>query len=135
MGMQASPRLREPTINLEEGTTKEHLEMADSKISFTTPNSGITTTPELEFNLVTKFNGPGGKDIKVSGTRRCPHKGKPQEDRRTLRPISFYKALEKLAQAELTWVEIVVLVLYTGPLYVLCSGILRGRGTCGKVNY
>ena len=31
------------------------------------------------------------------------------------------------------WIEIVVLIFYTGPLFVLYNGVLRGFGDCGEV--
>jgi len=36
-------------------------------------------------------------------------------------------------KARLTRVEVVVLVLYTGPMFLLYNGILRGFGNCGEV--
>ena len=36
-------------------------------------------------------------------------------------------------KARLTRVEVVVLVLYTGPMFLLYNGILRGFGHCGEV--
>ena len=36
-------------------------------------------------------------------------------------------------QARLTRVEVLVLILYTGPMFVIYNGILRGFGTCGAV--
>lgn len=52
---------------------------------------------------------------------------------RTIRPLSFYSGLDMVKDSSLTWIEIMILVLYTGPMFVLYSGILRGFGDCGVV--
>ena len=52
---------------------------------------------------------------------------------RTIRPISYYEGLDMVAKAGRTWVEILVLVLYTGPMLVLYNDIIRGVGPCGEV--
>ena len=76
----------------------------------------------------------GGDDVQVNGTRRCNTKGGAiQKDVRTLRPISYYEKTKTVIDTKLTWIEIVVVILYTGPLFVLYNGVLRGFGTCGEV--
>ena len=43
-------------------------------------------------------------------------------------------SLQKIVkEAKLRRVEVVVIVLYTGPMFVLYNGILRDFGTCGAV--
>ena len=86
----------EPRTDLAEGTLKEHLETLDADIEFTTMNYGITTTPKLEYNLVTTHAGPSGDGIQISGTRLCPKKGVAQEDWITLRPIQSYLYTEEV---------------------------------------
>lgn len=125
----------EPHEDLSVGVRTEHLEMPDSRMDFTTQNYGITTTPELEYTLVTRYDGAGGDNIEIAGTRRCPNaRSQMQGDRRTLHPLSHYEASEVVRQAGLQRVEISVLVLYTGPMRMLYMGFLRGSGFCGAVD-
>lgn len=50
-------------------------------------------------------------------------------DERAIRPVSYFEELPIVKQVGLTWLEILVVVLYTGPLFVLYNGILRGAPT------
>ena len=45
---------------------------------------------------------------------------------------SLHRALDARHRAD-GLVEVVVIVLYTGPMFVLYNGILRDFGTCGAV--
>ena len=85
-------------------------------------------------------------------TRGPLKEGQVGEDKRVIRMLAFYGVFgndgklvsEELSnqdsplqitvkRARLTRVEVVVLVLYTGPMFVLYNGILRGFGNCGEV--
>jgi len=125
----------EPRDNLTKGVELEHVDMQDSKLGFTTGNYGITTYPKLEHELIANYTDKGGTDVAVTGTRRCStEEGVPAVDERTIRPVSYFEELPIVKQVGLTWLEILVVVLYTGPLFVLYNGILRGFGCCGCVD-
>lgn len=67
----------------------------DSEEHFTTNNYRITTTPKVEYELIAHFGDTGGHNIQVQGTRHCSRDGGvPQEDLRTIRPISYFQQLE-----------------------------------------
>lgn len=138
----------EPNIDIKAGVRKEHAEMADSEVPFTTSNYGITTTPKMEYTVVVGFADEGGPHTKVPGTRRCNSKTEQmvvetrrcsirgeeiQEDVRTLRPIHYYQEMEVVKKVGLIWVEIVSTILYTGPMFIMYNAILRGVGFCGEV--
>lgn len=60
----------------------------DSEEHFTTNNYRITTTPKVEYELIAHFGDTGGH-------RHCSRDGGvPQEDLRTIRPISYFQQLE-----------------------------------------
>ena len=46
--------------------------------------------------------------------------------------LLLYHAMESVVQVSLTWIELVVVVMYTGPLVVLHNGILSGFGFLGE---
>ena len=130
-------------------------------VPFSTSNYGITTTPWNEYllaksggrgcakRLVTTGDGSEVEKTVVSGTARCGVDGE-QHDLRVLRPLQDYGSWSKdgvlesreerdqdsevqriVKRAGLTQVEVVVVICYTGPLFVLYNGVVRGFGTCG----
>ena len=57
---------------------------------------------------------------KVAGeAERCTRSGERQEGKRALRPVSYCSAMDMLKSAGLACIEIVVVVLYTGPMLIL----------------
>jgi hypothetical protein len=78
----------------------EHCDSSDSEVSFCTTNYGITTTPADEWRITTT------RDASLADMRH---------DRRLPDIHELHKS--KAAQdAGLTLVEIIMLVLYTGPM-------------------
>ena len=73
--------------------------------------------------LVAGFTEPGWDNVKVSGTRRCTRKDVAQKDKRRLCPIGLLFQFGGSESAGLFWVEILVLIMYTGPMLVLYNGI------------
>ena len=63
-------------------------------------NYGVLTTPRAEYELVIS----GGKGLK-------------EGDARVLRPLEYYDDLETVKDAGLTRVEIVIVIMYTGPMF------------------
>ena len=78
-------------------------------------NYGVLTTPRAEYELVIS----GGKGLK-------------EGDARVLRPLEYYDDLETVKDAGLTRVEIVIVIMYTGPMFqVRASGVdARGMHVC-----
>ena len=73
-------RCGEPDADLEAGMRKEHTELADADVKFSTSNYGITTTPRTEFELVASYMSgsseceaapEGGAGVVAKGTRGC----------------------------------------------------------------
>ena len=97
----------------------------------------------------------GGKEVvhvTVASTRGAFIEGKEHEDMRVVRPLEEYgdfredgllescepldhdTSLQKLIKAAgLVRIEVIVLILYTGPMFLIYNGILRGFGACGEV--
>ena len=146
----------EPTANLELGVKREHTTLATCDKKFSTANYGVTTTPQVEYTLVVEggagMRRVGGGAVEVKGTRRSPQGGNPQKDERVLRPLEDYGVFREdgsledvvprdhdsqvqllVKRAGLTRVEVVVVILYTGPMFLIYNGILRGFGACGAV--
>lgn len=124
----------EPHVNLKDGVFKEHIEKSDAETPFTTQNYGITTCPRIEYKFIAEYSDPGGDAITVPSIRRCiSQDGAAQQDVRRVFPIEHFLELEVVKKVQLTWVEILAVVLYTGPLFVIYNGILRGSGFCGEV--
>ena len=109
-------RVGEPHADIAEGMRKEHMCSRDANIPFTTSNYNLTTTPSKEWKLV--VNGGAGLE-----------KG----DVRVLRPLAYYAQLESVKRAGLTPFEIIAIILYTGPMFQIYNGMLRGFGHCGVV--
>ena len=109
-------RVGEPRADIKTGIAKEHLESGDADIPFKTSNYGIVTTPRQEYLLVVS----GGEGLKKGDTR-------------VLNKLEYYEALQTAKEAGLTRPEITAVILYTGPMFVIYNGRLRGFGHCGEV--
>ena len=112
-------RLGAPRPNIAEGIKKEHTESADADIEFTTGNYGITTTPRIEYQLVTEATTTDWSDPRI--------KGRGAE--RVVRPLEWYGKFDEktgvltkrvdttpevVVKASLTLMEIIAIILYTG---------------------
>lgn len=106
-----SDRVGAAPADVAKGVEKEHLKSGDCDIRFRTGNYGILTTPRTEYELVIS----GGKGLK---------KG----DERVLRPLDYYTDRETVKGAGLTPVEIVMLVMYTGPMFQVRARRVDARG-------
>jgi hypothetical protein len=99
---------------------------------------------------LTLADGTKAERVVMKGTTRCHKNGPRQTDLRVLRPLSYYgdftpdgwlvsmeecdgdTLVRKLVKkAQLSRPEIVVIICYSGPLFILYNGVLRGFGTCG----
>jgi hypothetical protein len=78
--------------------------------TFTSSNYGLTTCPRLEWTYVVDGVSPP-EDAMGHG--------------RVLQSIDSLMALEVASQAALTRAEVIALVLYTGPMFVIYNTILR----------
>ena len=96
-----------PNTNWLEGMRLEHLRNRDE---FLTANNNITTTAEAEWGYVVEGKVPSGGHM--GGNRRLPN-------------IDELLLLEDSVKAGLTRAEVIALVLYTGPMYMLYNTVLR----------
>jgi hypothetical protein len=94
---------------------EEHTQRPDSHVEFSTPNSGLTTTPAKEWQVVI-LGGSGctpvpGKDdgVIVTGTRGCCKDGTTQSDLRVVRTMKHYGDFG--ADGRLKWGEDDVVVV------------------------
>ena len=99
-----------PHARLWEGMEAEHCKRQDSKDEFNPGNYDTTTTPSLEWLVVT--NDSKRQEASV-GPRLVRAYEEVMED-------SIVK------QAKLRKEEIVALILYTGPMFVKYNAVLRG---------
>jgi hypothetical protein len=102
-----------PQLNFKIAMRQEHCERAGCDVEFTTNNYHITTTPKNEWNYVVNGVAPPFKDM---GEGRC------------IVPIDeLYQKEQKWAKegTGLTEVELIAVVLYTGPMFQVYNGILR----------
>ena len=91
----------------------EHCSLGGHSVPFTTSNYKITTTPEQEWLYIV------GDD---KGQRMpCPDMG---HERRIV-PIEELLQRPLAKKAKLTRAEMIAVVLYTGPMFVVYNGILR----------
>lgn len=103
-----------PHLNFLPAMEQEHCGRGDSQLPFTTSNYGLTTCPADEFRAVLAV------DAAVSaGPRRMP-------DYREL------AASERSRRAGLTEVEVVAIVLYTGPMVRLGRRVPLGSMGPGR---
>jgi hypothetical protein len=103
--------------------------------------------------MMTDHNGKTWEKTVVTQTVRSRQRdGEVPEDLRVLRPIQDYGNFredgrlesfetsdtdtilqKKVKKTGLTRMEIIALVLWTGPCFMLYNGLLRGFGNCGEV--
>ena len=100
---------------------------------------------------LTLGDGSKAERVVMKGTTRCRRNGQRKQDLRVLRPLSYYGDFKEdgwlvsreecdtdtpvrklVKKANLSRPEIVVIICYSGPLFILYNGLLRGFGTCGK---
>jgi hypothetical protein len=81
--------------------TAEHCSKAGASKDFTSSNYGITTNPQREWLIVV-------------GTLQCPRNQMAYG--RKIQPISSLVASDGAQRAGLSEVEIIAVVLYTGPM-------------------
>ena len=91
----------------------EHCSWGGHSYEFKTPNYQVTTTPRKEWLYIVGDD----KGKRVS----CPDMGHER------RIVSIEELLERplAKRAKLTRAEMIAVVLYTGPMYVVYNGILR----------
>ncbi len=100
-------------MDFEKAMRAEHCSQAGHSHRFTTPNYKISTTPRQEWLYIV------GDD---KGERQpCPDMG---HERRII-PISELQKRPLAEKAALTREEMIAVVMYTGPMFVVYNGILR----------
>jgi hypothetical protein len=101
---------------------------------------------------LTLDDGTNAERIVIKGTKRCRKNCQRQPDLRVLRSLSYYGDFKEdgwlvsreerdtdtpvrklVKKANLSRPEIVVIICYSGPLFILYNGVLRGFGSCGAV--
>jgi hypothetical protein len=88
-------------LDFEKAMEAEHCAGPGSTHEFTTRNYGITTCPSKEWNI-------------VISKKECPLADK--EHGRHIPRVEELLVLTKAKEAKLRYVEVIALVLYTGPL-------------------
>jgi ankyrin repeat protein len=101
-------RIGSPNMKFKEAMCSEHTILEGSGRTFTSGNYKITTQPKNEWAYV------------VDGTK-CPDMGHGREIRR----ICDLMKLPLAKKAELKEEEMIAIVLYTGPMFVIYNAILR----------
>jgi 5-hydroxyisourate hydrolase-like protein (transthyretin family) len=102
-----------PSLDFERAMRSEHCSLGGHSFEFTTRNYQVTTKPHLEWLYVV------GDD---RGQRRpCPDMGHG----RRLVPVEQLMERPLAKRAKLTRAEMIAVVLYTGPMFVVYNGILR----------
>jgi WD40 repeat protein len=101
-------RVGMPHLNFKNAMRQEHCERTGCGVEFTTGNYKITTTPRREWQYI------------VDGVP-CPDMG----HNRRLIPISELLQQEVSQNANLSEVEVIAIVLYTGPMFQIYNTILR----------
>ncbi len=102
-----------PNLDFEKSMRAEHCSMDGHSFEFTTPNYKVTTTPFKEWLYIAGDEKGQCFPCPDMGHERCI--------------VSIEVLLETLLakRAKLTRAEIIAVVLYTGPMYVVYNGILR----------
>ena len=100
-------KVGEPHADIAKGMEIEHLHSGDSDIPFKTGNYGIVTTPRQEYMLVVS----GGEGLKAETVPRV------------LRPLHYYQKLQTVKDAGLSDLEIIGIILYTGPMFQVTSSL------------
>ena len=97
---------------------REHTAAADSRGNFTTPNYGITTTPETEWRFVAKPDEQRAWPVETEGVADSPDKRRRPMTKRELSAARNIQneALEALGEPMLIAEECYGARLYTGPM-------------------
>lgn len=114
-------RIGMPHLKFKDAMRQEHCDKAGYNVSFTTGNYKITTTPKQEWLYI------AGDETGQQAP--CPDMG---HDRR-IRLISELMNLQLAIDAKLTEVEMLAIVLYTGPMFQVsqqCSQSKLAAGIC-----
>ena len=101
---------------------------------------------------LTLDDGSKAERVVMKGTKRCRKNSQRQLDLRVMRSLSYYGDFKEdgwlvsreecdrdtpvrklVKKANLSRPEIVVIICYSGPLFILYNGVLRGFGSCGAV--
>jgi ankyrin repeat protein len=114
-------RIGAPHLDFKREMMREHCVRYGCNTQFTTSNYGIITTPKREWSYI------AGSDTDNDGIFKegipCPdehmHFG------RRITSINELMLLPLVKQADLKDFEVLALVLYTGPMYVVYNAILR----------
>jgi ankyrin repeat protein len=110
-----SSRIGFPHLEFEKTMEAEHCSMAGCDMQFTTRNYGITTTARAEWNVVVRGEAPQTEHM-AHGRVTVPVEEK-------LRRINRQFAKKGL-EMRLRWEEVIAVVLYTGPMYMLYNCVL-----------
>jgi hypothetical protein len=110
-----SDRIGSPNLDYERSMRAEHCSLGGHDHQFTSGNYKITTNPEYEWLYI--VGDEQGRRV------TCPANG--MDHGRRIVPIEDM-LLEPLAKkAQLSRAEMIAVVLYTGPMFVVYNGILR----------
>ena len=101
-------RVGQPHLDFDLAVEAEHCSCAGHSMPFTTSNYGITTTPKEEWDII----------VNRKPTENLGH------DRQVL-DIDELMQSEIVKGGDLSRIEVIVLVLYTGPMYMVYNAILR----------
>lgn len=106
-------RIGMPHLNFKHAMRQEHCERSGCNLSFTTMNYQVTTSPKKEWSYVVEDDS--------GNVASCPDMG----HQRRLVPIKELLKSELCIRAHLTEVEVIAIVLYTGPMFQVYNSILR----------
>jgi ankyrin repeat protein len=101
-------RIGSPNLDFKKAMCSEHTTLEGSEITFTSGNYKITTQPKKEWAYV------------VDGMK-CPD----MDHGREIKSIRELKEMPLSERAELEEAEVIAIVLYTGPMFVIYNAILR----------
>jgi hypothetical protein len=100
-------RVGMPNLKFKEAMKQEHCERAGCNTSFSTGNYNITTTPRQEWSYI--VGNKAGKQV------ACP--ASQMGHGRRIVPLGELMELKLTKDAKLTEVEVLAIVLYTGPMF------------------
>jgi ankyrin repeat protein len=101
-------RIGSPNLEFKKAMCCEHTTLKGSEFPFTSGNYKITTQPKKEWAYV------------VDGIK-CPD----MDHGREIKPIHELMKMPLSERAELEEAEVIAIVLYTGPMFVIYNAILR----------
>ncbi len=108
-------RIGSPNLDYEKAMFAEHCTMGGHDYEFTTGNYKITTTPKQEW-------------LYIAGDHQDQRLACPEKDMghgRRIVPIEDMLRMPLAKRARVTRAEMIAVVLYTGPMFVVYNGILR----------